>query len=382
MKIARVSMQGAPQAARRALQLAGHPSLDAASWSMQGDLLVGGGAFVDPGDGKTLRYVLGALDWPGRKLSLTAVNFLPHAIAIRPDQPQQVVAFEKIGPGCAEFHLKSGELRRFIPPVPGRWFYGHGVFSADGAWLFSTETIIQTGEGRIGVRDAHSFRPLGDFPTFGQNPHDCHLVEEGRVLVITNGGGKAGADQPCITWVDVGTRKLLHRQEIQGDRHNAGHLAITSSGTVAVVSAPRAGLGEQALGGLSLRPGVADTLQLITDPAEITGRMTGEALSVDIHEPSDTVVVTHPVGGMVTFWSATDCSFKRMLPMERPRGVTLSHGGDRLFVSRGLRTQVVALDPATLDPEGAQVMDQTFLSGSHLINWTRAASELRRNHRQ
>ncbi len=207
-------------------------------------------------------------------------------------------------------------------------------------------------------------------------------MEVGRVLVITNGGGKTGADQPSITWVDVGTRKLLHRQEIQGDRHNAGHLAITSSGTLAVVSAPRAGLGEQALGGLSLRPGVADTLQLITDPAEITGRMTGEALSVDIHEPSDTVVVTHPVGGMVTFWSATDRSFKRMLPMERPRGVTLSHGGDRLFVSRGLRTQVVALDPATLDPEGAQVMDQTFLSGSHLINWTRAASELRRNHRQ
>ncbi|MFN8753590.1 MAG: DUF1513 domain-containing protein [Betaproteobacteria bacterium] len=377
MKTARASMLGAPQAARRALQVAGHPPLDAASWSAQGDLLVGGGGFVDPGDRRTLRYVLVALDWPGRKLSLMAVNFLPHAIAIRPDNPQQVVAFEKIGPGCAEFHLPSGELRRFIAPVPGRWFYGHGVFSADGALLFSTETVIQTGEGRIGVRDAHSLRPLDDFPTFGHNPHDCHLVEEGRVLVITNGGGKAGADQPCVTWVDTGTRKLLHRLEIQGERHNAGHLAITPGGTLAVVSAPRAGLGEQALGGLSLRPGEGDALQLITGPAEVTGRMSGEALSVEIHEASGTVAVTHPVGGMVTFWRAADRGLEGVLNMERPRGVTLSREGDRLFISRGLQTEVLSLDPATLDPAGAPVMDQTFLSGSHLFNWTRLADRLR-----
>lgn len=367
-------MQGAPQAARRALELAGHPPLDAASWSAQGDLLVGGGAFVDPANGRTLRHVLVALDWPGRKLCLAASNFLPHAIAIRPRKPRLVVAFEKIGPGCAEFDLHTGELLRFIPPAPGRWFYGHGVFSADGALLFSTETVNHTGEGRIGVRDAHSFRCLEDFPTFGHNPHDCHLVEDGRVLVITNGGGKAGGAQPCVTWVDVATQTLLHRQDIQGERHNAGHLAITPGGTLAVVSAPRAGLGERAPGGVSLRPGIDDTLQLITDPPEVTGRMTGEALSVEIHEPTGTVAATHPVGGMVTFWSAADRTLKRVLPMERPRGVTLSREGGRLFISRGLQTEVLALDPVTLDAAGAAVMDQTFLSGSHLFNWTRLAA--------
>lgn len=377
MKTSKPTMQGAAQAARAALQAAGHPALDAGSWSASGDLLIGGGAFIDPNDGKTPRHALVVLDWPGRKLSLIATNFLPHGIAIRPEKPTVVVAFEKIGPGCAEFDLRSGELRQFIRPAAGRWFYGHGAFSTDGKWLFSTETVNETGEGRIGVRDAQSFKPLEDFPTYGQNPHDCHLVQEGRVLVITNGGDKAGGDQPCVTWVDIATRKLLRRQDIQGERQNAGHLAITDGGTLAVVSAPRAGLGEQALGGVSLRPAENDVLQLITEPAAITGRMTGEALSVEIHEPSATVAATHPLGGMVTFWDAPTRSLKRALDMERPRGVTLSRSGEQFLIARGVQTEVLALDATTLEPVGANPMVQTFLSGSHLFNWTRLTAWLR-----
>jgi hypothetical protein len=46
-------------------------------------------------------------------------------------------------------------------------------------------------------------------------------------------------------------------------------------------------------------------------------------------------------------------------------------------VARGLQTEVLALDAATLDPAGAPAMAQTFLSGSHLFNWTRLAAGLR-----
>jgi hypothetical protein len=105
--------------------------------------------------------------------------------------------------------------------------------------------------------------------------------------------------------------------------------------------------------------------------------MTGEALSVEIHEPTGTVAATHPVGGVITFWSAKDRSLKRVLDMERPRGVTLSREGNRFLVARGLQTEVLALDAATLDPAGAPAMAQTFLSGSHLFNWTRLAAGLR-----
>lgn len=372
MKVAKApTMQGAAAAARAALAAAGHAPLDAASWRPDGDLLLGGGAYIDQQDGKTQRHALAVLDWPGRKLALIATNFLPHGIAIHPKRPATVVAFEKIGPGCAEFDIRTGELRQFIRPAAGRWFYGHGAYSKDASLLFSTETVNATGEGRVGVRDATNFRSLEDFPTFGENPHDCHLIENGKVLVITNGGGKAGGDQPCVTWVDVETRKLLRRQDIQGERQNAGHLAVTEAGGLAVVSAPRAGLGENDQGGVSLRSRSEDELALLGEPAEVVSRMKGEALSVEIHEPGATVAVTHPLGGMITFWSLADHSLLKRQDFERPRGVALSRDGARFIVAQGTQARVLAMDAATLAPLPETAMDRTFISGSHLFNWTR-----------
>jgi hypothetical protein len=372
------TLRGAAAAARAALAAAGHEPLDAASWRSDGDLLIGGGAYVDLADGKTQRHVLAGLDWPGRKLSLIATNFLPHGIAIHPRHPLMVAAFEKIGPGCAVFDFRSGEVRQFIRPAAGRWFYGHGAYSVDGTLLFSTETIRATREGRVGVRDATTYKALDDFPTYGENPHDCQLVDDGRVLVITNGGGRAGqGDQPCVTWVDVKTRKLLRRQDIQGKRQNAGHFAITRTGALAVVSAPREGLGESELGGVSLRSRGDDDLRLLTEPREVTARMTGEALSVEIHETSGTVAVTHPMGGMMTFWGLADHALRKQLDLERPRGVTLSRDGAQFIVAQGRQTRVLALDAAKLTPLPGSAMDRTFISGSHLFNWTRLSAPLR-----
>ena len=46
-------------------------------------------------------------------------------------------------------------------------------------------------------------------------------------------------------------------------------------------------------------------------------------------------------------------------------------------VIEGVQTEVLALDAASLAPAGAAPMAQTFLSGSHLFNWTRLTAHLR-----
>lgn len=377
----RASLSGAAAAARAALQATGHAPLTREALRADGDLILGGGAFVDLADGRTRRFGLAAIDFPERRAALVATPFLPHGIAIHPLKPQVVTSFEKIGPGCAEIDLASGEARRFILPTRGRWFYGHGAYSADGALLFSTETVNDTGEGVIGVRDAASFDYLGDFPTFGDNPHDCRLVDDGRVLVVTNGGGKVGsASKPCVTYVDVAARKLLDRQEMPGDRFNTGHLSLAGRDGLVVVSAPRAGLTEAGLGAVSLRI-AGGPLATLTDPAEVTARMVGEALSVEVHEPSAVAAVTHPDGGMVTCWSIATGAFVKTIERSRPRGVTLSRDGASFFLSYGQTAELAQFDAASLEPVPGATMTESFLSGSHLFNWTRLTAPLRATRR-
>src|SRR4029450_6247907 len=76
-----------------------------------------------------------------------------HDIALRPGG----------GAGVA-FPRRPGRFGRALPPSgrapiwfatqPGRPFFGHGVFSADGKLLYATENDYERASGMIGVRDA------------------------------------------------------------------------------------------------------------------------------------------------------------------------------------------------------------------------------------
>lgn len=367
----KASLADSAAAARLALKAASHAAPASGEPPAEGDLILGGGGFLDPGDRKTQHFAFARVDVGARTVGLTPTTFLPHGVAVDPLDATRVVAFEKIGPGAAEIDLKSGRATRGIRPADGRWFYGHGAFSPDGKLLYSTETVNARESGVIGVRDAKSLAYLGEFPTFGENPHDCHLIENGRVLVVTNGGGALGTDmRPCVTYVEVETRRLLEKLDLESDRFNTGHLTLGGPDALVVVSAPRKGLTEQDLGAVSLRRG-KERLRTMTEPAGVAARMLGEALSVEIHEPTGVAAVTHPGGGMVTFWSLADFTLRKVLDLPRPRGLALTRDGRRFVLSYAESAELVLIDPETLEPEPATRLGQSFLTGSHLFNWNR-----------
>jgi hypothetical protein len=333
--------------------------------------ILGGGSFFDPADPSSKRFVLSQVDLAGGEPRLTETTFLPHGIAIDPRNAQRVLAFEKIGPGCCEIDLAARRVTRTVEPRRGRWFYGHGAFSADGSLLYSTETVNGEQRGVIGVRDAATLEYLGEFPTYGENPHDCHLIDRGGTLIVTNGGGALGTElAPCVTYVDVASQRLLEKLELASERFNTGHLTLSARGDLVVVSAPRKGLGDKALGAVSLRRS-GEKLRTMTEPAGVTSRMTGEALSTVIHEPTSIAAVTHPGGDMVTFWSLRTQALAGVLNLPRARGVTLTRDGARFIVSFATSTDLVQISPESLGILDNTRVSQTFMAGSHIFNWNR-----------
>ncbi len=76
-----------------------------------------------------------------------------------------------------------------IQSVAGRHFFGHGVFSPDGALLYATENDFDNAAGMVGIYDARSgFARIGEFPTHGVGPHELLLLGDGRTIAIANGG--------------------------------------------------------------------------------------------------------------------------------------------------------------------------------------------------
>jgi hypothetical protein len=75
-----------------------------------------------------------------------------------------------------------------------RRFNGHVIASADGASLWTTETDLDTAQGRLGVRNAASLEKTGEWATHGMDPHELLALPQAvgglpaGTLMVANGG--------------------------------------------------------------------------------------------------------------------------------------------------------------------------------------------------
>lgn len=335
-------------------------------------VLLGGGGF-------TLRNVQQShlvrldLDAPTSEPVRFAMGFLPHGFAFDPRDPRRVAVFEKKGPGACVMDVVSGVHERALEAGSGRQFYGHGAFSADGSLLYATESVLEEGgRGVLVVRDGRTLEALGELSTHGFSPHDCALLEDGRTMVIANGGGPfgvRGSPLPCVTYIDTSSAKLLEKITLPSPRFNAGHVAISARGDLVIVSAPREGVGpdETAPGAVTLRLGKAKP-KLIEQPRAIVDRMLGETLSIAIDRDGSLALATHPLGDLVSAWSMRDGASRGAIELPVPRGVALTLDGARFAISHrsGADTQLSFFDARTLEPVGEPVPGGR-ITGSHIV---------------
>ena len=332
---------------------------------------IGPGRIQVPGV-DAMRHYLAMLDLdsPQRRADLIELDFFAHGVTPAPHAPERAVLFEKRGKGCCEVDLRSKEMLRKIETVEGREFYGHGAYSPDGSLLYCTESEVENrSRGVVAVRDGVSFELLGEFPTYGNAPHDCHFVDAGRTLVITNGGDPIdGPSAPSVTFVDAESEKLVEKVELDDPKLNAGHVATTAARDLAVVSAPRDGLEDELRprGGLSLRTR-RGPLRARKEPASVTERMIGETLSVALHEPTQTVAATNPDGDLVSFWNLQTGELRGSLDLPRVRGVALTLEGAEFVLCYDTSPRVVRVDAASLETVAESERQDAYATGSHII---------------
>jgi hypothetical protein len=330
--------------------------------------IIGPGGYIEAGEQK---FVIAVIDLDAEEIQPTLIRntFLGHDVAIDPSKPHQASVFEKKGPGACQVDLRDGKVLRPITTADNQHFYGHGAYSMDGAILYATESVLDDDyRGVLTVRDASTLELLGELPTYGTSPHDCWLIDDGKTMVVANGGGHInGGAMPNVTYVDIASEALIERVEMPKPRFNAGHLAISENGDLAVVSAPRDGLANphQQLGAVTLiRKGQEPTT--LERPSSITEAMFGEALSVVLYEPEDLVMVTHPDGNMVSMWKLSDNSSMGRIDFTEPRGVTMTLDAKYFVVSHKIDKSVAItlLDANSRAPE--LTLNPSFTSGSHL----------------
>jgi hypothetical protein len=299
------------------------------------------------------------------------LDFFGHGLAISPGRPREAVLLEKRGRGGCAVDLAERRVVRPITPMGGHVFYGHGAYSRAGDVVFVVEARVESHEGAISIRDSSTFTVLGTLPTYGMAPHDCHLVEGGKTLVVTNGGGPVGSPfLPSVTFVDVATRALLEKHKVLHGDCNIGHVAVADDREFAAVSAPRDGLPPKtSLGGVTLRKRGERSVHMMA-PEAVTSRLLGESLSVAIHTPSRTAVATHPDADVVTFWSLDAGGLTTMLELPGPRGVTMTLDQQFYAISHGADARLLLVEARSFRARAERRLGAGIFGGAHLYTWT------------
>jgi len=198
----------------------------------------------------------------------------------------------------------------------GRHYYGHGHFSPEGRILYASENDFDGNRGMIGLYDAtNGFARIGEFEAAGIGTHDMTVSDDGRHLIVANGGIETHPDfgrtklnldhmQPSLAILDAATGDVLERHALPPDlsQLSTRHLDLDEGGRIwfaCQYEGARTDLpplaGSFALG---------EDLRFLSLPEETTQRLGNYVGAIAVNRTERLVGLTSPKGGAAVILDA------------------------------------------------------------------------------
>jgi hypothetical protein len=278
-----------------------------------------------------------------------------HGVAFRPGADEGLVFARRPGTFAVAFDPVAGVALRRIDAAAGRHFYGHGAFSPDGRYLFTSENDYAAGRGVLGVRDAtDGYRQVGELASFGVGPHELVLMPDGATLAVANGGirthperdrAKLNLDSmaPSLAYLDLADGKLCADYRLAEEHHRLSirHLAVLGSGGVAIAMQYEGDMRDP-VPLVGIHDG--DRIRLLEAPTDVQTQMRQYGGSVAVDRGGSLIAVSAPRGNLITFWDAAGGAYLTSTMVADGCGVAPT-GRPGAFLITGGQRQVMRFEP-------------------------------------
>lgn len=259
-----------------------------------------------------------------------------HDIVFSPTTNKAIAFARRPGNFAVAFDTTRAAEPVIITAPVGRHFYGHGVFSTDGKLLYASENDYDNALGKIGIYDAASdFKRIGEFNSFGIGPHEIHLLNNGKTLVIANGGIETHPDfgraklnlatmQSSIAFIDVRHGTLIEKHTLPSSvqKLSLRHMAQIANGAIV--------FGGQYQGSKQDRPQLIGTCRLGEGlnfwelPEKDLGIFANYTGSIAFDRKYGEVAISSPTGGIIGIFNAHNGSVQSVITLQKGNGVTYS----------------------------------------------------------
>jgi hypothetical protein len=248
-----------------------------------------------------------------------------HHIAVNETLGCYVAVARRPGTWLVLGDLHSGAIHAEVHVPAGRHLYGHGVFSRDAQYFYTTESAFEDRDSDSGLvvewavqqeQGQLSLQRLREFATQGVGPHELLLMPDGDTLVVANGGMRThpaterevlnlDTMQPSLVYLDRHRGVVVEQQFLPSElqQNSIRHLDVTAAGLVAI------GLQFQGEAWMSV-PLVAthrrgEALRLLAAPPELQPQLQQYVGSVRFDLSGRFLAASCPRGNQLTFWDST-----------------------------------------------------------------------------
>ena len=317
------------------------------------------------------RYLASIFDQSGRIRHDVTLPGRGHGFAVQPTTGRVVVFARRPGDWALVLNTATGAVLRRLDASPGRHFYGHGAFSPDGAWLYTSENRFEDGAGVIGVWDAAvRWRRVREWSSHGVGPHEIGVLERGARLAVANGGIRTHPDtgraklnldtmHSSLAVLDTAGGRLIRSVSFGARlrRLSIRHLDVCRD-TRVVVAMQHQGSRQDRVPLVAYEQDAR--LVPLYPPGETSRRMRQYAGSVSFDASGRYVAVSHPHEGIVSLWATRPAGLMAFAELADTCGVT-SHAGAGTFVATGASGQIARID--------AHTGESTVLARSEGYHW-------------
>ncbi len=242
-------------------------------------------------------------------------GFRGHGASQHPLRVQSVLMFgRRPSRQIIEVDLLSGEIVHQVECAKDRHLFGHGCFSHDGHFLFTSEADLNSGDGKVVVRDARNYQRLAEFDSHGIGPHELKMIPDSHQLVVANGGiltrpetGRKKLNLESmssnLSYIDINSGQLVNQVKVSERKASIRHLDVANDGSVAfAIQMQREVAGHNNVVPLLGRTSAKGETLLFTEPKTLLSQMKDYAASVTINNRTRTAGVTSPKGNLAAFW--------------------------------------------------------------------------------
>lgn len=268
-----------------------------------------------------------------------------HGCAIHPLDVNRTLFFaRRPGTQAFEFDHSMQRARRVFETPAGRHLAGHGMFSKDGAHLFTPEHDYEHARGVIAVRDTRDYRIVAEIDTHGIDPHEVAWLPGHARLLVANGGIMTHPRSfrrklniptmdPSLCVIDASTGQCLEQWRLPDHQLSIRHLSVSEDGR-AVAALQYEGDPARMHSVASIyHPGKG--LTMLDAPLAQRERFRAYAASVSLSTAADVIAVACPYGNGIACWSLHDEQFAEFIESTEPYGVAALADGHIAMSQRG-----------------------------------------------